>query len=210
MPFLPNIPQATDRISVSQGNILNNFSILGAIAGNTNPSSASLNATVGFNFINFATQNATPPASASFPANIVGLYTFKNAITGQTELYVNKTNQATVTQIPMTGSILSSVSAPPSPSSGWSYLPSGILIKWGFTTGGALAGNTTTSINFATSATTPVFTQAFVVIVSGYQTTSGNQLVTLTTFTNTNFTVFNRQLIGGATACDCTFIAIGY
>lgn len=209
MPFLPNIPQATDKISVSQGKILNNFTILGAIAGNANFSSASLNANSGFNFIHFATQGTSPPASASFQANVVGLYTFQNANTGQTELYVNKTNQATVVQVPATASILGALSSPGSPSNGWSYLPSGILMKWGFTTGGLLTGNSNTVVTFPVNAFTPVFTQIFTIVVTGYQTTSGNQLVTLVSFNNTSFTVFNRQLIGLATNCDCTFVAIG-
>ena len=63
MAFLWNIPQPTDQLSVSQGNILNNFTILGAIAGNSiiPNGSASLNNIAGFNFVNLANQGGTVP-----------------------------------------------------------------------------------------------------------------------------------------------------
>src|SRR5262245_3975285 len=112
MAFLPLTPQPNDQQSVSQGDILNNFTILGAIAGNANASSASINPTSGFNWIYLPPNGATPPAGAAFTAGNIGLYSAANAISGQNELYINKRNQATVVQVPATASILSVNSAP--------------------------------------------------------------------------------------------------
>lgn len=142
MAYNNNIPQATDLISVSQAQLLNNF--------------AAIQNLISVNHVNFNTtdqgkhmwvtmpnQTASPPTGSGFLAGEIGLYNFINATTAKNELYVNKTNQATVVQVPITASILSINSAPtftPSfGSSGWTYLPSGIILKWGFTTGN---GNT--------------------------------------------------------------------
>ncbi len=125
MPFLPLIPQATDQLSISQGNILNNFTILGAIAGNANASSASINTNAGFNWIYLPAQGATPPAAAQFPAGDVGLYSFTNATTGRNELYINHTIAGpTIVQTPMTAYGVSG-------NQGWTYLPSGVKMIWG-------------------------------------------------------------------------------
>lgn len=132
MPFLPNIPLATDQISTSQANLLTNFTILGAIAGNVNASSDSININSGFNWIYLPTNAAAiPPAGAAFPAGELGIYSATSPFSAKNELYVNKTNQATVVQVPMTESILSAASAPAIGSTGYTYLPSGLILKWG-------------------------------------------------------------------------------
>lgn len=134
MAFLPNIPQPTDQLSISQGNILNNFTILGAIAGNANPSSTSLNLTSGFNWLYLPPQGAIPPAGAAFTAGNIGMYSALNAATGFNELYINKTIAGpTVVQIPATAFRNNNVGA----TNGWTYLPSGLLIAWGTATIGA-------------------------------------------------------------------------
>lgn len=140
MAFLQNIPLSTDQLSISQGNILNNFSILGAIAGNTNVSSGSLNATSGFNWVYLPPQGATPPAGSSFPVGNVALYSFTNASTGFNELYINKTTTAGVTQIPSTASVSGGTNA----GNGWTYLPSGLKMAWGRSTTGASTNVTLT------------------------------------------------------------------
>lgn len=194
MPFLPNIPQSTDQLSVSQGNILNNFTILGAISGNSNASSASINATSGFNWIYLPPQGATPPAGASFTAGNIGLYSANNSVTSQNELYINKQNQATTVQIPATASILSVNSSPGTFSSGWTYLPSGILLKWGqsaMPSGGSSGANP--AIIFPTAATIPVFQGIFQIIVSqnytAGQTTLGSNGFGVFSMSTTQFAV---------------------
>jgi len=146
MAFLPGIPQSTDQLSVSQGNILNNFTILGAIAGNSSPSSASINSTSGFNWLYLPPQGSTPPAGSAFTSGNVGLYSATNASSSYNELYINKTTSAGVVQIPMTASSSGSVSGLNATS--WSYDASGML-KIG---GKATTSGGTVTITFGTTA----------------------------------------------------------
>lgn len=126
MAFLPNIPQSTDQLSTSQGNILNNFTILGPIAGNANAASASINSSAGFNWVYFATQGATPPGGSGFAAGNVALYSANNATTTFNELYINKTTSAGVVQIPVTAYANGAIASNSAVS--WTYLPSGMLM----------------------------------------------------------------------------------
>jgi hypothetical protein len=205
MPFIPNIPQPTDDISVSQGQILNNFTILGAIAGNTNASSSSLNANSGFNWVYLPPQGATPPPAALFPAGNIGLYSASDTLSGQNELYVNKTNQATVVQVPMTGSILSSTSTPANNSNGWTYTPSGLLIMWGKAdTGNTAAGSyvITLPVGF------PQFSRIFnlmltpIALGSADPNSSYNAQAVLTA--GQNFTVYQSRRTSAASSTSFT------
>lgn len=143
MAYNNNIPQPTDLISVSQGDLLNNFQAIQTLIGvnhvNFNTSDQGKHM-----WVTFPQQGAIPPAGSGFLSTELGVYNAVNATTTQNELYINKTNQATVVQVPMTASILSNNSTPPYTlnygGQGWSYLPSGIIIKWGFVT--SATGNT--------------------------------------------------------------------
>ncbi len=209
MAFDANIPQATDQLSVSQGDILLNFQALGAIAGNANPSSAALNSTSGFNWLYLPAQGANPPAGSAFPAGDIGLYSFVNTTTSQKELYVNKTNQATVTQVPITASSLSIASAPASNSGGWSYLPSGLLMKFG---NGSANGNT--AFTFAAlNPGAPTFTQVLsIILCTAYTNASdGDGFVRLSSYTNTGFNAFGSARTTVTTkAVLFQYLAIGY
>lgn len=169
MSFLYNIPQAADQLSISQGNILNNFTILGAIAGNASASSASINSTSGFNWLYLPPQGNIPPVGSTFAAGNIALYSALNPTTNINELYINKTNQVTVVQIPATASILSTNSAPTLSNTGWTYLPSGVLLRWGNFTGGS--GTVTITLG---GAGIPVFNQILNIQVTPYNTTAGD------------------------------------
>lgn len=125
MAFLYNIPQSTDQLSISQGNLLNNMGILGAIAGNATANSASLNPTVGFNFTNFALQSNAPATGA----NQMALYTYTNPNTTKQELYIQR--QSTAAGVPATPASIPMTAAAVSGNRGWTYLPSGALMIWG-------------------------------------------------------------------------------
>ena len=209
MAFLPLIPQPTDQLSISQGNILNNFTLLGAIAGNANPSSSSINATSGFNWLYLPPQGSTPPAGASFTAGNLGLYSASNPTTSQNELYINKTNQATVVQIPATASVLSITSAPASNTGGWSYLPSGLLIKFG---NGTANGNTAFTFG-ALNPGSPTFTQVLsIVLCTAYSNASdGDGFVRLSNYNATGFNAFGSARTTVTTkSVAFQFLAIGY
>jgi hypothetical protein len=210
MAYQYNIPLATDQLSKSQGDIQGNFNALGAIAGNAGgAASFSLNGTMGFNFLYLASQMGSIPP-ITFPAGNVALYSATNPTTTLNELYINKTNQATVVQIPATASVLSITSAPAANSSGWSYLPSGILMKWGVVNP-LTNGVKTQTITFPGGA--PVFQGApFSIIVSQMDSSSNpfNNIISVnqsTTSTN-QFTV--RCLNNFDGFVGIYYLAIGY
>lgn len=211
--FLPNKPAGTDQISVSQGDIQNNFQILGAIAGNMNPASSSINVTPGsgFNWLYLSTQGSTPPAAASFPSATVGMYSATSTTTAS-ELYINKTNQATVVQVASTASILSSISSPGNLAGGWSLLPSGILIEWGTTTLGATTAGTYPINN---TGGYPTFGQIFDVQITGMSNGSSDPnsayyVTSVLTGGSTIFTLYQAPRSSGSVSfAKVQWVAIG-
>jgi hypothetical protein len=153
MAYTYNIPQPTDQLSVSQDQILQNFTALGAIAGNTQSGSASLNVVpgVGFNFVNMALQGATPVFNGNN-----GFWSQLYAGTGGVgEIWVNNRNG---NQYPMTAGILSLNPTITSNNNGWSYLASGVILKWGAST---VTANSSTPISFTGTNLGPAFNQCF-------------------------------------------------
>jgi hypothetical protein len=182
--FLPTIPLSTDQLSISQGNILNNFSILGAIGGNINPASAAINTSIinsGFNWIYLPNNGAIPPTGSAFPTGQAALYGNTNATTAFNEIYINKTTASTTAaglkQIPSTA--MKQVSA----TQGWAYWPCGMLVKWGqktFTT-------TTIDVNFQTDFASPLYD------VTNVGLTTGPYFVSVTSvYDGTSATNFDR------------------
>lgn len=196
MAYTPNIPAATDLFSASQPQIQGNFN---SILSTFDVNHVDFNAGTDngkHKFISMPVQSPAP----TFAAAEVGQYSFGAGITGQNELFINKTNQVTVTQINATGSILSNVSAPASNSQGWTFLPSGILIKWGQTD----INSTVTPLQtftYPTGPNIPVFTQVFSVQLTTYssQVTDQDKIVTLVatgggvTFPTTTFSAIATQ-----------------
>lgn len=164
MAFLPLIPQPTDQLSVSQGNILNNFTILSAIAGNANVGSATINSVAGFNQLNLANQGGTVP---SFNGNN-GFWSgnFAHDATTTIETWAQYTQGVGGTlgnyTYPISASTLSlTPTAGTAPTNGWSYLASGILIKWGNGTSG-------TPVNIDSNSGGPAFTKVFAEFVNPF------------------------------------------
>lgn len=204
MAFLPLIPQATDKLSISQGNILNNFTILGAIAGNANAASASINNSSGFNWINLPSQGSIPPSGSSFPATNVALYSAVNGSSTRNELYINKTNAAGVVQIPATASTLGATAAPILGTAGFTYLPSGMILKWG--SGSATGSNV---ISFTGPAFTVCLSVQLTVLQAG--ASDANLAVRLVAITPTNFTAWGSpRITTGSAAVNFYYLAIGY
>ena len=202
MAFLPSIPQATDILSTSQGNILNNFTILGAIAGNSNLGSATINNVAGFNFLNLASQGASVP---SFNGNN-GIWSGTFATTGNQEIWLNYQNG---NQYPITASLLSNNAAPAAQSDGWTYLSTGLLVKWG--SGTTTAGNYLYTM--PTGATIPVFTAVLNVQLCTWDTSVSdtNHYVRLVNYSNVAIRMWGSQRTTTATAAvGFSWIAIGY
>ena len=182
MAYNASIPQPTDQLSQSQSDILGNFQALANVVGANSGS------------VTFPNQVVAP----TFPANQDGLYSLTPAISPFPELYVNKNNQnGTTSQIPFTASTLSTTSAAPAQfSNGWSYLPSGIIIKWGSVA--YVAGTVTFD-------TTVAFSQVLTIQTTILSASGAIGAATVKTVSNTQFTYSANS--GGDRVL---YFAIGY
>jgi hypothetical protein len=185
MAYNPNIPQPTDQISVSQGQILNNFQALNPFI---------------LGIFDLPPQ-ATPP---TFTAGDIGLYSMIPAaapLTGINELFVT---YADGSSLPITAALFSNT--------GYAYLPSGILIKWGYVAP-SLPNPVTVTYD-----TTVKFTQVFSVMANAVNAsgTDPNWYVTVnqtSVFTNTTFftaVTTQRTTVGVPQAIQLFYLAIGY
>lgn len=210
MAYNPNIPQPTDLLSQSQQDILNNFQALQTLVDVNHVDFASADQGK-HKWVTFPSQGAIPPAGAGFTGTELGLYNAVYATTTKQELFVNKTNQATVVQVPLTASLLSTNSAPPSNNGMWTYLPSGIILKSGYAQG------TYSGLTTITPTGGPAFTQILSVLVSPYNsTTTGDlnfavRLVSINSATTFQVYFSSRTASGAASGnTGLQFLAIGY
>jgi len=116
-------PLATDKLSDSQADIANNFTAIKALVDVNHETFNSGASPEGKHIKADFTNSATHPAVA---ATDVLLYNYLNALTAQQELYAKRTGALATEGIPIT--------AGSATSQGWTYLPSGIILKWGSST----------------------------------------------------------------------------
>lgn len=184
MAYQNSIPQPTDLLKNSQADILGNFAALTSF---------------GNGYADLALQTIQPPTLPIANVNDNVLYSYTNPVTTTNELYVQKmiwNGVASVpTQVAMTASSLSNTSG----LNGWSYLPSGLLIKWG------LVPMTTATLSVTVGVTSggPNFNQVFTIYVTPHDTSA-----------NTNFTAgvgpFTSNPGGNFSAYSNNFSATTY
>jgi len=156
MAYNANIPAASDLISQSQSQILANFQALSP---------------VGNGYLDMPVKVSAP----TFGAGDTGFYNLNNATTSTNETYLilNRTAPADAPAfVAMSASKLSDT-AMASSGNGWSYLPSGLLIKWGV----VAAATASVAITPTVTSGGPNFNRVFTVYVTGLDTSA-----------NTNFT----------------------
>jgi len=189
MPYNPNIPQANDQISVSQGQLLANFqSINTYLTVNHVPFPA---ADMGKHaFVEMPLQ-AAAPVSAANEQSFYNLIPTANPLTAIPELFLNKQSNAGVMQIPMASSILSTAT-PGNGAPGWTYLPSGIIIKWGIVAVIGNAGGGTAIYD----ATIP-FTAFFAVTLGNGNSGGANYSSQISAVSTTQITIINRGTVAG-------------
>lgn len=205
-----NIPQSTDQISQSQDQILQNFQAISALV-NINHVDFASGDQGKHKWVTLPSQGAIPPAGSGFAAGELGLYNATNATTTKGELYINKTNQATVVQVPSTASTLSINSAPAANAGGWTYLPSGIILKTGNASG--VSGLVTVTLPSGVGVA-PSFTQILGVIVCPYSTSTSDvdfavRFVDILSATQFRIYVSSRTGTGSASG-GFQFLAFGY
>jgi len=217
MAYLNNIPTGPQRLKDSQPQIQNNFFQIKELidinhvtfddpAGNHGK----------HKWVSFPVQVAEPV----FLATEEGLYNKVPAapfpLTGVQELFVHKQifGPASV-EVPMTASILSTVLPLPNVlSNGWTYLPSGIIMQWGYgTTAADLNG---TLFNFTTPFPTACL-NVQLTVVNNVGVGDINDSITLQNFAPNFAGVAGFYAVGNrraqatfAKAVPFTYLAIGY
>ncbi len=185
MAYNAAIPQPADQLSVSQGDLLNNF--------------GALNTFVSINHVGFNTADAGKHSQITFPlgplagqpftynAGEIGLQSLNQAPTSVPDIWMTR---GAGTAIPITGKLGNSTD-------GWSYLPSGILLKWGTRTTLAAGADIAT---FPVAAGYPVFTAVYAVFVTPRSNitvyTTGALTTTTTTTTTSAAGTYNFLVIG--------------
>lgn len=119
MPYNPNIPQPTDAISDSQNDILVNFQAIDAWVQVNHTGFDSPPNTGKHTVIDMPQQVALPPTALGETA-LVTLASAYNALAPT--LVYRQENNGTAIEIASASLI----------AQGWTFLPSGLLMKWGF------------------------------------------------------------------------------
>ena len=159
--YKANIPQATDQISVSQNDLLNNFGAIQALIDINHVDFANAGAGKHF-FVEFPVQ-VTPPVTTG---GEVGLFAATSTYTLQPELFFEKQAAATV-PAPLT--LPYEITGAGYAGTGWTRLPSGILLKWGQASGLATGFN---AIVCPVAVTIPVFQSVYVAFLTPYSNTN--------------------------------------
>lgn len=200
MAYNSNIPQANNRIKDSQPNLLENFKSIESFVG-----------------VNHGTFNAvdegkhkfvTFPVQASAPATAGGdwnMYSFLNALTARNELYVTNTSGQSSS---FTASILSTNPNPSQNTAGWTMLPSGIMMKWGYFNG-------VTGLNTLNFAGPPFPNSGILVMVSPASNNTTGDMNFAVRFVdwqgpNTCRVYISSRTSTGPATGGYTFLALGY
>lgn len=208
MPYNSNIPQATDKLSVSQQDLLDNFTAL---------------APFGDGYANLSDLGAAP----SWTGTNNGIYNLLNSAsvtgnTGVTELFVHRQTADSLRDVPFTASKMSNTAALTSPfscDSGWAYLANGMLIKWGVHLTASSGSFETIDVNTLSSG--PDFQRAFQAILTA--DAAGNTAANVTNYsvimdgfastTTGNIRILPRNAItstgGGSFQTKVRYVVIG-
>lgn len=155
MAWNPNVPQSTDALSQSQVDILGNFQALDALFNDGVQ-----------NYVILPVQSTDPTTSSTE----IALYS-KVGITGSQDLFIRQVSSGAV--IDMTASNQATT--------GWTYLPSGLILRWG----AVGVTSTTQTYTLPTGGGIPAFNNIFQIFVTPRDTSS-----------NTNFTIGLRSITG--------------
>jgi len=208
---LNNVPNAGQSLGVTRNPINQNFSTINNAFGidhvtMTPPGTA---APQGFHDqVSLVIQGSTPPTAWGLTYN--GIYAYKPAgFTNVNETYFHSQKFSGATEVPGTASILSTATPGTgltAGTSGWSYLPSGMIMKWG--TVDMSMPNPVVPVVFPTGATIPAFTQCLNIQLTILNSGAGaTDFMRVQTFTNLQFTPSwsNRD-----TNSKFMYLAIGY
>ena len=181
MPYNAQIPLSTDLLSTSQGDIQANFQALNTFLTVNHEGFSSADAGK-HKFVTFPLQAGNP----AIAAGEIALFNKNSTYTTFNELFIK--NRA--------GTVYSLTASLPA-TTGWCYLPSGLIMKWGVN-----AGNGATTIVFPVAATIPVLTNVYTAQVTDIFNSGSDTdtYVRLSTYSNVSISVWcsNRTTVGAA------------
>lgn len=207
--YTPAVPQDNQQKNVSQPIMQDNFQAINELITQNH---------VGFNTADFGKHNAVQmpvqsgmqfsvPSGITLLAGETLMYNLAYTVSNQNETWLTVNSSNGAYQIPFTASIFGRNGTPPNVStvgSGWCYLPSGLIMKWG--TFNASASN---PYVFPTGAGIPVFandTLSFQVSVVNTGTPYG---CVINCFNITKIG-FNWAITNNPGSASFSYLAMGY
>jgi hypothetical protein len=156
MAYQSNKPQATNRMSQSQQDLLNNF---GEVNNFVNTDHGAFNGPLQGMHAKITLPRLSNPPANPFTSDATGFFCAYGLTEGTIrQTYAHNTIAGGVkVDVPFTESVLATNVAP-GESAGWTYLPSGILMKWGTST--TINGTLVINLNSG-GQLGPNFTQTF-------------------------------------------------
>ena len=191
MTFQSNIPLSTDLLSVSQGDILGNFQALGS-AWPVNHVDFNASGAGKHKYVEFPDQGSDPAGAAS------ELTLFAKLDAGSTtQLYYKRNAEGTSYQL--------TAQNPTIASSGSTFLPGGIILKWG-----SASVTNSQAVSFASAFPTACWQVICQPINNGAVTVANDYVYVQSSPTTTQFTAtaVKRTSLSGNTV-TFSYIAIG-
>jgi hypothetical protein len=203
--YTPGIPNATDQLKNSQPTIQANFQSIGQVF-DANHADFNSDTYGQHNLVQMPEQVSAP--NPPFADTDVAFYNLESDVTDISEIFVHLSTGSFIEEdYPMTASILSTTDANWATGSGWSYLPSGLIMKWG--TGTATSPVTKTS--YPVAANIPVFTTATLNVNITATSNSGTYVASLYNLSGyTPSTTGFYATPSGAISVTFVYLAIGY
>lgn len=216
LSYYNNIPTATQLLRDSQPLMLANFASIMTLIDQNHVDFADPNNAGMHNLLQMVPQSNLSANRPVAPTSGMVLYNAIPNAADDTQFPVtlatselNLIRQGGSSILPITASILSGAT-PTVFQPGWTYLPSGIILKWS----GNITATGQQTITFPVGAGIPVFGTCLTVLVSiaeGSPGTDVNHAIRVTGVNPTNFQVYasGRTVTGSATVVF-TYLAIGY
>ena len=190
MAYQSTIPLATDFLKNSQSDIQGNFMAL---------------ASFGNGYCDLPVQASQPPTLSLASITDSALYCFVNPTTAVNELYLQKQINGGQAQIAMTAASMSTI-VNSGCVNGWSYLPSGLLIKWGKVAMDAVSLAITPTVTSGG----PNFNYVFQVMLTPYDSSANVNFTvgqnTVPNNTSGNFTAYANNY---SATTSITYLVIG-
>jgi len=124
--YTSDLPKASQQISSTQAPINSNFQAIAELIAVNHVTFNTADDFGKHKWVSLPVQASAP----TFDSGDTGIYNKEYATTSKNEMYIHKITNAGTADIPFSASSLSNVTSPSAGGTGWTYLPSGMIIKW--------------------------------------------------------------------------------